>query len=99
MLCAFTLNINAYMTIYTLRIHPFTGIVKFVYINHMTKKQTADIFRFPVEFCEKVTGHVREMTCRLDERLLGKILHVINQMPIATILPTNLQAKLPEETP
>lgn len=55
MLCAFTLNINAYMTMYTLRIHPFTGIVKFVYISHMTKKQIADIFRFPVEFCEKVT--------------------------------------------
>lgn len=99
MLCTYSLNVNAYMTNYTLRIHPFTGIVKFVYISHYSCKLINDIFRLPVDFCERVTQHVREMTNRLDERLLGKILHVTNQIPITTILPTKLSAKLPDETP
>lgn len=95
MLCGYSLNVNAYMNCYTLRIHPFTGVLRFVFITHCTTKQVVDIFRFPVNFCEQVEEHVQNMTNRLDERILGKILHITNQIPITSILPPNLPSKLP----
>lgn len=82
MLTTLCLNANGLMSNYSIRVHPFSGIVKFVYVNHCTEKQVADFFRFPVNFCEITTKHIQEMVNRLDERFLGKILHITNEIKL-----------------
>lgn len=77
-LCSYSLTINGLMNNYSFRINPITGVAKLVYINHMTHNQINQIFKFPVSFYEKINANIFNMTERLNERLIGKILHISN---------------------
>jgi hypothetical protein len=91
-LCNYALTSNGLMGNYSLRIHPLTGTVKLTYINHLTDNQIADMFKYPVEFCDKVTTNIQQMAERLNERLLGRILHLTNEVPLQNILPESVEA-------
>ena len=57
---------NHYLNTYSLRVHPYTGAVKLIYVSQCAQALITDMFKRPVEFCNLVRDHVEQMVYRLD---------------------------------
>lgn len=75
------------MNNYSLRIHPISGVVRLMYINHMTGNQILEMLKYPVDFYEKIRNNIQQMVERLDERILGRVLHLSNEISLKNIIP------------
>jgi len=66
MLCNYSLEINGLMSYFSLRLNPYTGAIKFIYLSHMTLTQMEEMFIFPAAFSENIKLYVSKMVERLD---------------------------------